>query len=90
MKNQKEIAEETQLFVIIFTITSFQVLHLMRERANICNQIHLPAQSGNNDILERMQRGYTREAYIDLVNHIRDILLGLSHINFVYVYIQLV
>lgn len=51
-----------------------EVLYLIRERGNICNQIHLPAQSGNNEVLERMQRGYTREAYIELVWHIRDIL----------------
>lgn len=51
-----------------------EVLELMRERPNICKQIHLPAQSGNSMVLERMRRGYTREAYIDLVHHIRDII----------------
>ncbi|KAK2141884.1 hypothetical protein LSH36_1026g00005 [Paralvinella palmiformis] len=51
-----------------------EVLHLIKDRVNICSQIHLPAQSGNNEVLQRMQRGYTREAYIDLVNHIRDTL----------------
>lgn len=56
-----------------------EVLHLIAERPNICKQIHLPAQSGNSIILERMRRGYTREAYLDLVYHIRDIL---PNINF--------
>lgn len=51
-----------------------EVLHLIAERPNICKQIHLPAQSGNSTVLERMRRGYTREAYLDLVHHIRDIL----------------
>ncbi|XP_046812988.1 CDK5RAP1-like protein [Vespa crabro] len=51
-----------------------EVLELIAERPNISKQIHLPAQSGNSAVLERMRRGYTREAYIDLVNHIRDIL----------------
>ncbi|XP_071561360.1 CDK5RAP1-like protein [Temnothorax nylanderi] len=51
-----------------------EVLHLIAERPNICKQIHLPAQSGNSTVLERMRRGYTREAYLDLVYHIRDIL----------------
>ncbi|XP_012524046.2 CDK5RAP1-like protein [Monomorium pharaonis] len=51
-----------------------EVLHLIAERPNICKQIHLPAQSGNSVILERMRRGYTREAYLDLVNHIRNLL----------------
>ncbi|KAL0104775.1 hypothetical protein PUN28_016425 [Cardiocondyla obscurior] len=51
-----------------------EVLHLIAERPNICKQIHLPAQSGNSVVLEKMRRGYTREAYLDLVYHIRDIL----------------
>ncbi|XP_011875974.1 PREDICTED: CDK5RAP1-like protein isoform X2 [Vollenhovia emeryi] len=51
-----------------------EVLHLIAERPNICKQINLPAQSGNSSVLERMRRGYTREAYLDLVYHIRDIL----------------
>ena len=49
-----------------------QVLHLINERSNICNQIHLPAQSGSSRVLEAMRRGYTREAYLDLVQHIKE------------------
>uniref|UniRef100_A0A224YUX9 CDK5RAP1-like protein n=1 Tax=Rhipicephalus zambeziensis TaxID=60191 RepID=A0A224YUX9_9ACAR len=51
-----------------------EVLEVIRDRDNICKQIHLPAQSGNNAILERMRRGYTREAYLELVDRIRDVL----------------
>ncbi|XP_076686759.1 CDK5RAP1-like protein [Andrena cerasifolii] len=51
-----------------------EVLQLIAERPNICNEIHLPAQSGNSTVLERMRRGYTREAYLELVHHVRDIL----------------
>nr|XP_033330011.1 CDK5RAP1-like protein [Megalopta genalis]XP_033330012.1 CDK5RAP1-like protein [Megalopta genalis]XP_033330013.1 CDK5RAP1-like protein [Megalopta genalis] len=51
-----------------------EVLQLIAERPNICNEIHLPAQSGNSAILEKMRRGYTREAYLDLVHHIRSII----------------
>ncbi|KZC10330.1 CDK5RAP1-like protein [Dufourea novaeangliae] len=51
-----------------------EVLQLIADRPNICNEIHLPAQSGNSMVLERMRRGYTREAYLDLVHRIRDIL----------------
>lgn len=51
-----------------------EVLHLIAERPNICKQIHLPAQSGNSTVLDRMRRGYTRESYLDLVYHIRNIL----------------
>ncbi|XP_014785528.1 mitochondrial tRNA methylthiotransferase CDK5RAP1 [Octopus bimaculoides] len=52
------------------------VLQLIKEKPNICKQIHLPAQSGNNFILEQMRRGYTREAYLDLVHHIRHVIPG--------------
>ncbi|NXX41674.1 CK5P1 protein, partial [Tricholaema leucomelas] len=54
------------------------VLQLIRERHNICKQLHLPAQSGSSRVLEAMQRGYTREAYLELVQHVRDSIPGVS------------
>ena len=50
------------------------VLHTMAKYENICNYIHLPAQSGNSRILEKMNRGYTREWYENKVNRIREII----------------
>lgn len=50
------------------------VLHTMAKYENICKNIHLPAQSGNSRILELMNRGYTREWYLDRVKSIREIL----------------
>lgn len=44
----------------------------------ICEHIHLPVQSGNNRILKRMNRGYTREAYLELVHKIRERIPGVS------------
>ena len=58
-----------------------EVLHLIQERDNICNQLHMPAQSGSSEVLKTMRRGYTREAYLDLVEHIRDILPGEDHLQ---------
>jgi tRNA A37 methylthiotransferase MiaB len=57
-----------------------ELLYLMRDRHNICKQIHLPAQSGSTEVLERMKRGYTREAYLELVQKIRNVIpdAGLS------------
>ncbi|XP_075033762.1 mitochondrial tRNA methylthiotransferase CDK5RAP1 isoform X2 [Mixophyes fleayi] len=49
-----------------------EVLHLIRERQNICKQIHIPAQSGSDRVLESMRRGYNREAYLDLIHNIRE------------------
>ncbi|XP_053849156.1 mitochondrial tRNA methylthiotransferase CDK5RAP1 isoform X5 [Vidua macroura] len=55
-----------------------EVLQLIQERHNICKQLHLPAQSGSTRILEAMRRGYTREAYLELVHHVRDSIPGVS------------
>ncbi|VDL69872.1 unnamed protein product [Nippostrongylus brasiliensis] len=55
-----------------------EVIQLIKERRNICNQLHLPAQSGDNDTLERMGRGYTRESYLQLVDNIRSVLPDVS------------
>ncbi len=51
-----------------------EVLYTMKKYENICKHIHLPAQSGNTEILQRMNRTYTREWYIERVNTIRSIL----------------
>ncbi|KAJ8026791.1 CDK5 regulatory subunit-associated protein 1 [Holothuria leucospilota] len=55
-----------------------EVLYTVKDYNNICNQIHLPAQSGNSEVLQRMRRGYSREAYLQLVDHVRAILPGVS------------
>ena len=50
------------------------LLYLIKERKNVCKHIHLPAQSGSTTCLDRMRRGYTREAYLNLVENIREIV----------------
>jgi tRNA-2-methylthio-N6-dimethylallyladenosine synthase len=50
------------------------VLHIMAKYENICKYIHLPVQSGNSDVLKRMNRGYTREWYLDRIASIRRIM----------------
>lgn len=51
-----------------------EVLYTMAKYENICNYVHLPVQSGNSRVLEMMNRGYTREWYIDRIAAIRRIL----------------
>lgn len=51
-----------------------EVLHTMAKYENICKYIHLPVQSGNSRILDLMNRGYTREWYIDRIDAIRNII----------------
>lgn len=50
------------------------VLHAMARHENICKYIHLPVQSGNSDNLRRMNRGYTREWYLERIDAIRRIM----------------
>jgi len=48
-----------------------KLLTLMANTPNICNQIHLPLQSGNTRILDMMNRTYSKEEYLSLVKKIR-------------------
>lgn len=50
------------------------VLYAMAKHDNICKYIHLPVQSGSTDVLERMNRGYSREWYLDRIAAIRRIM----------------
>jgi len=43
----------------------------MSDSSKICEHLHLPAQSGSNRILEGMNREYTREQYLELIDKIR-------------------
>lgn len=51
-----------------------EVLHIMAKYENICKYIHLPVQSGNSEVLEKMNRGYTREWYLNRIAAIRRIM----------------
>jgi len=50
------------------------VLHTMARYDNICKYIHLPVQSGNTEVLKRMNRGYSREWYMNRIDAIRRIM----------------
>ncbi|MBU0766114.1 MAG: tRNA (N6-isopentenyl adenosine(37)-C2)-methylthiotransferase MiaB [Bacteroidetes bacterium] len=51
-----------------------EVLHVMATHENICKCIHLPVQSGSNNILNRMKRGYTRGWFVERIKAIRRIV----------------
>ena len=50
------------------------VIETMAAWPNICHHIHLPVQSGNDRILEKMRRRYTREWYLERVAKIRELM----------------
>ncbi|MDG1476520.1 MAG: tRNA (N6-isopentenyl adenosine(37)-C2)-methylthiotransferase MiaB, partial [Vicingaceae bacterium] len=51
-----------------------EFLETMAKYDNICKYIHLPFQSGNTRVLEKMNRGYTREWYMDRVDKIKEVM----------------
>jgi len=65
-------------------ITSFpadfgdDILQVMRDCPRICRYLHIPAQSGSNRILKMMNRGYTRESYLELLERARRIVPGIQ------------
>ena len=50
------------------------VIETIAKHKNICNYIHLPVQSGNSEVLKKMNRGYTREWYLNRIEAINRIL----------------
>lgn len=57
---------------------SENLIKLVASRDNLCNYIHLPVQAGDNEILKKMNRHYTREQYFELVAKIRKIIPGVA------------
>lgn len=56
------------------------VLNVMAKYDNICNYVHLPLQAGNDEVLNRMNRTYTKDQFLARVNQIRNTLpnVGIS------------
>ncbi|MFW9597692.1 MAG: tRNA (N6-isopentenyl adenosine(37)-C2)-methylthiotransferase MiaB [Paludibacter sp.] len=55
-----------------------ETLEVMAKYKNICRFIHLPVQSGSNAVLQRMNRKYTREWYLDRVAAMRRLMPDIS------------
>lgn len=48
------------------------LIEVLAQGGNLLDHIHLPAQSGNSEILRKMNRKYTRESYLELVDKIKQ------------------
>ncbi len=53
---------------------SDDLLHVIANHENICKSIHLPLQSGSNNVLQKMNRKYTREWYMSRIEAIKTII----------------
>lgn len=51
---------------------SFELLDTLSQCKHFCKHLHLPVQSGNNRVLKEMNRHYTREHYLELVNYAKE------------------
>ncbi len=57
---------------------SDKLLYTIAEHSNLCNYIHLPFQSGSNRILEAMNRTYTIEHYLGIIDKAKKIIPNVS------------
>lgn len=51
---------------------TYELMDVMAQSKHICHSLHLPFQAGNNRVLREMNRGYTREKYLELVQYARE------------------
>ena len=49
-----------------------KLIQTMADSSKICHQLHLPFQAGSNSVLKAMNRGYTKEEYLDKINRLKS------------------
>lgn len=57
---------------------SFELIDVLAESKHFCGHLHLPVQSGNNRILKEMNRHYTRERYLELIDYAKKKIPGVD------------
>jgi tRNA-2-methylthio-N6-dimethylallyladenosine synthase len=78
----KTVARDTDVLRIRYTTShpkdfNQELVDISQEfRDKICDYIHLPVQCGNSEVLDRMNRGYTREEYLEKVAMIKKAIPG--------------
>jgi tRNA-2-methylthio-N6-dimethylallyladenosine synthase len=55
-----------------------EIVRAIESHPALCDQVHLPVQSGSSQVLARMRRGYTREEYLEKINCIRSARRAIS------------
>ncbi|MBN2605514.1 MAG: tRNA (N6-isopentenyl adenosine(37)-C2)-methylthiotransferase MiaB [Bacilli bacterium] len=56
----------------------FKTVDVIAKGGNLMPYIHLPVQSGSNEVLKRMNRKYTRESYLELIHYIYESIPSVS------------
>ncbi len=72
----RQVAQVSEIERIRFTTShpkdmSDDLIACFGDVPKLCGQIHLPAQSGSDEVLKRMKRGYSRESYLDKVRKLK-------------------
>jgi tRNA-2-methylthio-N6-dimethylallyladenosine synthase len=55
-----------------------EITEAMAGIRKVCRHLHLPLQAGSNVVLKRMKRGYTKEAYLEIVSRLRRLMPGIG------------
>lgn len=55
-----------------------ELMDAVAELPKVCEHVHLPIQAGSNRILKRMNRGYTKEHYLDKVRRLKEKIPGIT------------
>ena len=79
----KKVAEVDGIDRVLFMTShpkdlSDELIDVIASDETICRHVHLPVQSGSSRILEKMNRHYTREQYLELAGKLRDAVPDLS------------
>ena len=53
---------------------SADIAAAMKESERVCHQLHLPVQSGSTSVLHRMNRGYSRKEYLQIIKNLRRLM----------------
>jgi tRNA-2-methylthio-N6-dimethylallyladenosine synthase len=53
---------------------SEELIKVMAANPKVCKHLHLPIQAGSNEVLKRMNRGYTREEYLSKIEKVRKLV----------------
>ncbi len=57
---------------------SDRLIRAMAELESVCQHLHLPVQSGDDEVLRRMRRGYTVDQYLRIIDRLRETVAGIA------------